>query len=236
MTASPLQPIRAAAPLPPSSSAVLRPFGAEDISGGPQGAGGPMQPLEPSDFARVLGSPQTKGNSQEMRELAPVDYVPGAKTAAPRTQHQQLTEQAQKWVAQTFFGTLLKQMRDSPFKSKMFSGGRGGEAFSSLYDQHLADHMSRGAGAKLVRGIVRQIEGRSAYKKQAAQEKGGPRFPDTSDPNAQLNNGSLPAKHSTDDRPGGGGDDSNSSGRRPEDDADNPHSKVRIHVAPGLRA
>ena len=47
-------------------------------------------------------------------------------------------------VAQTFYGTMLKQMRNSPFKSKLFDGGRGGEAFASMFDQHLADRMSRG--------------------------------------------------------------------------------------------
>src|SRR6187399_588495 len=30
--------------------------------------------------------------------------------------HQELTHQAQQWVAQTFFGTMLKQMHNSPFK------------------------------------------------------------------------------------------------------------------------
>ena len=72
--------------------------------------------------------------------------------------HDQLVKQTQRLVSQTFYGTMLKQMRDSPFKSKIFDGGRGGEAFSSLLDQHLADRMSRGAGGKLVNSIVRHIE------------------------------------------------------------------------------
>ncbi|CAN5599255.1 hypothetical protein BH09PLA1_BH09PLA1_32890 [soil metagenome] len=72
--------------------------------------------------------------------------------------HAQLEKQASNLVAQTFFGTLLKQMRDSPFKDEMFSGGRGGEAFGSMYDQHLAEHMARGAGKKLVNAIVKRFE------------------------------------------------------------------------------
>src|SRR3984957_10571743 len=80
----------------------------------------------------------------------------------------QLVKQAEKWVAQTFYGTLLKQMRESPFKSKLFSGGEGGDAFSGLYDQQLADHMSKGAGGKLVDAIVHKIEGAKAYRKTAA--------------------------------------------------------------------
>lgn len=80
-------------------------------------------------------------------------------------QHAQLVKQTQKWVAQTFFGTLLKQMRDDPFKSEVFDGGRGGEAFGALYDQELADHMSRASGTKLVNSLVRKMEASKAYGK-----------------------------------------------------------------------
>ena len=72
--------------------------------------------------------------------------------------HGQLTEQTAKWVSQTFFGQMLKQMRDSPFKSKLFDGGRGGEAFQQMADQRLADSMARGTGHKLVDSIVDRIE------------------------------------------------------------------------------
>jgi Rod binding domain-containing protein len=84
------------------------------------------------------------------------------------TQHDRIQKQTEQWVAQTFFGTLLKQMDDSPFKSELFSGGRGGQAFSSLYHQQLADRVARGAGQKLVKTIVRRIEAKQAYQKQQA--------------------------------------------------------------------
>lgn len=90
----------------------------------------------------------------------------GRPPAAGMPQHEQLVRQTQKWVAQTFFGTLMKQMEQSPFKSDLFSGGRGGEAFSPLYHQQLVDRMSRSAGDKLVNAIVRRIEATSAYQKQ----------------------------------------------------------------------
>ena len=92
---------------------------------------------------------------------------------AASSQHEKLAGQAQKWVSQTFFGTLLKQMRNSPFKSKLFEGGRGGEAFQSLYDQRLADHMARGAGHKLVDAITRKIEARKAYAQAAKGKRSG---------------------------------------------------------------
>ena len=88
----------------------------------------------------------------------------GAKPAL--SEHDKLVKQAQIWVSQTFFGTLLKQMRESPFKSELFNGGRGGEAFGALYDEKLSERMSRGAGSKLVRSIVNKLEAASKYKKQ----------------------------------------------------------------------
>src|SRR4051812_39219632 len=39
-----------------------------------------------------------------------------AKTAT-LSEHDRLVKQSQKLVSQTFFGTLMKQMRESPFKS-----------------------------------------------------------------------------------------------------------------------
>jgi Rod binding domain-containing protein len=84
---------------------------------------------------------------------------------ASLNRHENLVKQSQALISQTFFGTLLKQMRESPFKSDLFSGGRGGEAFGGLYDQQLAQRMSRGVGSKLVNAMVRKIEAKSAYRK-----------------------------------------------------------------------
>lgn len=82
---------------------------------------------------------------------------PAAKPTGDQ-KHAQLVEQTQKWVAQTFFGQVFKQMRSSPFKSKLMDGGRGGEAFQQMADQQMADRMARGAGHKLVDAIVEHIE------------------------------------------------------------------------------
>ncbi len=87
-------------------------------------------------------------------------------------QHDALVKQTEKWVSQTFYGEMLKQMRNSPFKSKIFDGGEGGQAFTEMFDQQLADKMSKGAGKKLVDSIVNKIEAGRAYgahaKKPAA--------------------------------------------------------------------
>lgn len=85
---------------------------------------------------------------------------------AKPSRHDALVEQTRKWVAQSFFGPILKQMREDPFHSDLLDGGRGGQAFYALYDQELTNHMVRGAGDKLVNAIVRRIEAKNAYAKQ----------------------------------------------------------------------
>jgi Rod binding domain-containing protein len=86
------------------------------------------------------------------------------KKQAPLDPHDPLTKQAQKLVANTFYGTLMKQARNDPFKSEMMDGGRGGEAFGEMLDQHLADHMSRSTGSKLVRSVVNKLQKNKAGK------------------------------------------------------------------------
>jgi Rod binding domain-containing protein len=77
-------------------------------------------------------------------------------------QHDQLVKTARVWVSQTFFGEMLKQMHNSPFKTELSSGGRGAEAFQSQLDQRLAERMARsGAGERLVQSIVKKIENRT---------------------------------------------------------------------------
>ena len=108
------------------------------------------------------------------------------------SQHDQLVKQTQKWVAQTFYGTLLKQVRQSPFHSKLFDGGRGGQAFGSLYDQQMAEHMARGTGQKLVQQIVRRIEAKQAYRKSPGSTDLNAGPDDTSNSESQRS-GHVPA-------------------------------------------
>ena len=69
----------------------------------------------------------------------------------------QVEKQVRNWVGESFYGTLLKQMRDDPFKTEMFDGGKGGEAYNQLFDQRLAQHMAGGVGSKIVRPIVKKL-------------------------------------------------------------------------------
>ena len=127
----------------------------------------PPEPFKPLNLAEIPGRGAPR--STPFMKLSPGG---GAGATAPPTRHEQLVEQTRNWVAQTFFGTLLKQMDESPFRSELFSGGRGGQAFSSLYNQQLAERMSRSAGDKLVNSIVRRIEAKAAYQKQEKEGSG----------------------------------------------------------------
>ncbi len=99
------------------------------------------------------------------------EKVAAADASGNDTRREELTRQAQKLVSQTFFGPMLKQMRNSPFKSELFDGGRGGQMFHSMMDQHLADRMSRGSGNKLVRSIVQHLEKLSGQKPGAINSR-----------------------------------------------------------------
>lgn len=77
------------------------------------------------------------------------------------TKHDQLVKSTRAWVAQTFYGQMLKQMNNSPFKSDLFDGGRGGQAFRSQLDQRLAERMANSrASDRLVKSIVKRLEQR----------------------------------------------------------------------------
>jgi Rod binding domain-containing protein len=89
----------------------------------------------------------------------------------------QLTHQAEIFVAQTFYGPMFKMMRESPFRSGLFDGGRAGQAFGSMLDQQLAQRMARkGAAAPLVRSIVKRLEKLQRQTKPAAQQPNDPLF------------------------------------------------------------
>jgi hypothetical protein len=132
----------------------LRPLTADQMIPGFKGQAKPLDPLAPA--APPLGP----------LDDSDTDFAPGLPQRNTQDPHDKVVETARKLVAQTFYGTMLKQMRDSPFKSEMFEGGRGGQAFSPLLDQHLAEHMTRATDNHLVNAIARKLEGKAAYRQQ----------------------------------------------------------------------
>jgi Rod binding domain-containing protein len=136
----------------------LRPLTPADMI---HGLKGPVPELKPLD----TGSRNHPSAAAELLPLGEAQYQ-HASSRPPKTEHDKIQETARKWVSQTFYGAMLKQMRESPFKSELFAGGRGGQAIATLMDQHLADHMSRAAGSKLVNAIARKLEAKAGYEKQ----------------------------------------------------------------------
>src|SRR5215210_6781596 len=67
--------------------------------------------LKPLDLA---GPHRAAPRKLEANDLDPTARL--AKPGAANSQHEKLVKQTRNWVAQTFFGTLLKQMENSPFK------------------------------------------------------------------------------------------------------------------------
>jgi Rod binding domain-containing protein len=120
--------------------------------------------------ARDLDPHLTTRTSLQENELAAFSRASTARKASGGNRHQELLDTAQRWVGQTFFGTLLKQMRNSPFKSELFSGGRAGDAFGAMFDQHLAERMAHSSGRRLAQSIVNQIERAGRH---SARSKGG---------------------------------------------------------------
>ena len=150
---------------------------------------------------------------------------PIATTSKPLTDHEaKLTRQAERLVGQTFYGTLLKQMHESPFKSKLMDGGRGGEAFQPLMDQHLIDHMSHSAGRKLVKSIVKHITGTEKAKAKAADEKAQ---------SGAGEKGYSGESQSRDGLPNGKSAYPNAAAKYKASEAER---EMRSHVPPGLRA
>lgn len=81
---------------------------------------------------------------------------------------------AERFVAQTFFTPIFKQMRNSPYKSEVFSGGRGGEVFTSMLDGVLAERMGRGVGRGLVDALVSRLDPASARLVRRTRVAPGP--------------------------------------------------------------
>ena len=105
-------------------------------------------------------------------------YLPLHPAQPPRTPYAQLSDEdkklrksAETLVAQTFYAPMLKEMRESPFKSKMFDGGRGGEAFTAMLDQKFTEHASNGAGGALVDSIVKKFHNTMAANAAKAARK-----------------------------------------------------------------
>ena len=91
------------------------------------------------------------------RQTNALNQIVGQKNA-PISDRSTLERTASQVIAQTFYGTLLRQIQNSPFKSELFSGGRGGQAFGAMFYDHLATKMSSSIDPRLARTLVKRYE------------------------------------------------------------------------------
>jgi Rod binding domain-containing protein len=89
-------------------------------------------------FARVLDQATDRRKPLEPEEMA------------------KLEQSSATLVNQFFMGSMLKQMRQSPFKVDSLNGGKGGEAYAGLFDQHIAEHAGNRIAKSLVNSMVKQ--------------------------------------------------------------------------------
>ena len=100
---------------------------------------------------RINSALATARHANGLNQVVGERAVPaGGRAALERT--------ASQVLAQTFYGTLLRQMQNSPFKSELFSGGRGGQAFGAMFYDQLAMKMSSSIDPRLARSLVKRYE------------------------------------------------------------------------------
>ncbi len=77
-----------------------------------------------------------------------------------------LRQRVDEFVGLFFYGTLLKQVRDSPLTdSKYGFGGRGEQAFAAQLDMELAQRIGRASHNRLGDAICRRLSAGRAREK-----------------------------------------------------------------------
>jgi hypothetical protein len=84
--------------------------------------------------------------------------------------HTALRQAAQEVVSTTFLGEMLKLSRNTPFKNKMFHGGRGEEMFQAQLDSEFTRRAGGAMQTNLSEAIVKRFSDNLAKAdKKAAQ-------------------------------------------------------------------
>lgn len=89
--------------------------------------------------------------SSEMRDRS------GRVVADPQKRDELLRQRVDELVGLTFYGTLLKTMRNSPLKGPYGHGGRGEEVFRGQLDLLLAQQAGRASRFSLNEAIYRRL-------------------------------------------------------------------------------
>ena len=113
--------------------------------------------------AARTAAPTSFGPSTPASFRAAMDAIRATKSTAdakPESpQDAKLRATAETLVNQMFMGSMLKQMRSSPFKDDTMSGGKAGDAYAGLFDQQLSAKAGGGMGKGLVDVMVKHLKG-----------------------------------------------------------------------------
>ena len=93
-------------------------------------------------------------------------------TGAAARRVAELRDIASRIVGTTFYGTLLRTLRDSGVKGEYGHGGRGEEVFQAQLDQIYAEQAGRARGSDLTEALVAKFEGRVRALARAATDGG----------------------------------------------------------------
>ena len=83
--------------------------------------------------------------------------APGSATGAGDADYAATRQAARKFVNETFFGTLMREMRKSANTDHELNGGRGEEIMGPELDQALVDRMSKAQNFKLTDSVADQL-------------------------------------------------------------------------------
>ncbi len=102
--------------------------------------------------------PSRTGGALRDSFAAALMQAQGAARSEQSQDEQTARASAQQLVASTFLLPLLQTARQDPFRTEMFHGGFGEDAFGAQLDTQLADRMASGPAFKgLVDAVYRQI-------------------------------------------------------------------------------
>ena len=79
-----------------------------------------------------------------------------------------------RFIAGTFFSTMMKAMRSTVPEDGLMSGGRGEEIFQEFFDRELGEQFAQSANFPQVEAAVRQLSGRAVYRRQMPGREGEP--------------------------------------------------------------
>ena len=91
--------------------------------------------------------------------LTPLESSFSAELDEAAEKQKKARESADQLIASAFVLPVLQEVRNSPFKVEMFSGGRAEEVFGQQLDVILAERITQSAGFGLSEALVRQFEG-----------------------------------------------------------------------------